>query len=63
MQTLSNENQLALKTYLAGDRQWKRECRIGYARRMLMLAWALTEQMDQQENVAFWRAVIKANEI
>lgn len=63
MRSLSPENQTRLNAWLISDRQWKREHRIGYARRALMFAWATPEGAEQDEEVSFWRAVIKANEL
>lgn len=58
MQKLSELNSNRLNAWLLADRQWKREHRIAYARRALKFAHA----KEDQEDVAFWRAVVKANQ-
>lgn len=47
-----------LAAYLKADHQWKRQHRIAFARLMLKFAWAKEDQVD----VAFYRAVLRANE-
>lgn len=59
MQNLINSQGIDLLSWMKADRQWKRENRIGYARLMLKFAWAKEDKND----IAFYRAVIKANMI
>ncbi len=47
-----------LVAYLAADRQWKREHRVTFARKML----ALATYENRAEDMAFYDAVLDAND-